>query len=343
MPVETLSFRYMLVETMQRFLAGQAPDYTAHADFFTELIVSLAGHREEGADLYPVVFVIDAIESVTEALGGKDPVWIGEGQVNRELVHQTLKHCAPLAERRQWAIFIQLGDQARYGVFRTESSPLSPTTFGSLRAMARDDLFMIGLLQIGVNVIEVRAANGDGLHLYLSGARIGARQPVQVIKAFIDAVSQDTPAELRQPLRDLYYRVFTELTRDVHGALIAVLPVEGARLDIFTDAVLLEAPISIPDAIRELIETPGVEANSRLYSRASLIRGMLSCDGITLFRSDGVVLGYNAFIQPATQTRAVGGARLRAYDALASYVGQGVNLAVYRSQDGNMDFTGLTP
>lgn len=346
MAIESFSFRYKLVETVERFLSIQWPAQVRHADFFAEIIGSLAGHREEGASLYPVVFVCASIDDILQGLGGKDPIEIGSGPVTRQLVQQTLKQCAPLAERRQWAIYISIGQEsgqpARYGVFRTENSPLSPTTFGSLRALDRQDICLIGLLQIGENVIEVRSAHGDGLHLYLSGARMGTKHPQQTIKAFIRALSRETPAALKQPLQDFYYRVFTELTRDVHGSLIAVLPVTGARMDIFSDAVILAEPLSIPAAIESYARNPGVEEIAGLYSRASLIRGMLGCDGITLFRSDGVLLGYNAFIQPTRAMRqALGGARRRAFEALAGHVGHGVNLAVYRSQDGALDYIGV--
>ncbi len=347
MAIETFSFRYKLVETVERFLADQWPAQIRHADFFAEMIGSLAGHREEGASLYPVVFVCASVDDITQGLGGKDPIALGHGPITRQLVQQALKQCAPLAERRQWAIFIAIGQEggqpATYGVFRTENSPLSPTTFGSLRALSREDIFLIGLLQIGENVIEVRSANGEGLHLYLSGARMGSKHPQQVTQAFIRAISRETRADLKQPLRDFYYRVITELTRDIHGSLIAVLPVSGARMDIFSDAVWLEEPyLSIPATIEAYAINPGIEEISSLYSRASLIRGMLSCDGITLFRSDGVLLGYNAFIQPTRAMRqTLGGARRRAFEALAGHVGHGVNLALYRSQDGGLDYISI--
>ncbi|PKL74344.1 MAG: hypothetical protein CVV27_20990 [Candidatus Melainabacteria bacterium HGW-Melainabacteria-1] len=91
------------------------------------------------------------------------------------------------------------------------------------------------------------------------------------------------------------------------------------------------------------MNNPGLEEVSRLYAYSNLIRGMLGCDGITLFRADGVLLGYNAFIQTPTKARhpGIGGARRRAFEALAYHVGHGVNLAMYRSQDGAMDYVGI--
>ena len=77
---------------------------------------------------------------------------------------------------------------------------------------------------------------------------------------------------------------------------------------------------------------------TRLLARTQALLD-LGCDGITLFRSDGVLIGYNAFVPLLTRDRPdLGGARRRAYNSLRSYLGKGVNLAIYRSQDGSLDF-----
>lgn len=347
MPIETFSFRHTLLETMENFLKAQGPGCTDYTEFFAELLLSLAGYREEGTSMYPVVFVCENLEGITKMLGGKDPIWIGQGCLDQLCIQQALKHCAPLAERRQWAIFMTLDtdpetpseNKVRYGLFRAENSPLSPTTFGSLRAMEQSGTFLVGILPIGLNAIELRAANGSGLHIYLPGARMGTKQPTQVIPAFVQAVSQDVASELYWPLKAFYYRVFTELTRDTHGSLLAVVPQGVDYQRIFSDAVILEQPICLINMIEAYTRHPGPEEISALYAQASLIRGMMNCDGITIFRSDGALLGYNAFIQPALSARpSPGGARRRAFEALASYVGRGLSMAVYRSQDGAMDY-----
>lgn len=343
MSIETFSFRHQLIETIEAFLARLAPASIRYADFFAELIVSLAIHREEGVSLYPAVFVCEHLKDIVEPLGGGYPLAIGQGPIDRGTVSRILKQCSPLSERRQWAVYIILQDEkACFGVFQTERSVLAPTIQSALRAMKRDDMFLFGLTQLGENVVEMRGANGQSLQFYLSGGRVEAKQPTEVIQAFVRAVSQDAEPEMVQALQDFYTRVAGELTRGLHGSLMAVVPKIGARMEIFTDAILLEAPLSIPDAIRACQQNPGDEESTLLFAQSNLIRGMLSCDGITLFRSDGVLIGYNAFIQLRSHSQpGLGGARRRAFNALADYVGEGISLAVYRSQDGPMDFVGL--
>lgn len=339
MPIETISFRNQLVETMQAFLARLLPASERFADFLAELTISLSGHREEGVSLYPVVFVCDSLQRMTEALGGSRPLMIGEGPITRETVQRVLKQCSPLSERRQWAVCIELTDRARYGVFQTERSVLEPTILSTLRSMAREDLFLIGLTQLGENVVEVRGAHGHGLQFYLSGARVDAKQPGELVQAFVQAVSRDADEDIVVPLQIFYARVAADLTRGLHGCLIAVIPKSDQHLEIFTDAILLQEPVAIPESVRACMLHAGSVESAVLYARSNLIRGMLSCDGITLFRSDGVLIGYNAFVPLLTRDRPdLGGARRRAYNSLRSYLGKGVNLAIYRSQDGSLDF-----
>lgn len=345
MSIETISFRTQLLATMEGFLARLAPASVRYADFFAELIVSLSIHREEGVSLYPAVFVCESLEGITGPLGGGHPLAIGKGPANRETVRRILKQCSPLSERRQWAVYIVLEqDETRYGVFQTERSVLAPTIMGSLRAMQRNDLFLIGLTQLGENVVEVLGANGKGLQFYLSGARVEAKQPTEVIQAFVNAVCRDAEPDIQLPLRDFYVRLAGELTRGLHGSLMAVVPKHDQRLEIFTDAIILEQPVAIPEAVRACLRNPGAEESAVLFALSNLLRGMLSCDGITVFRSDGVLIGYNAFIQISSQNRpSLGGARKRAFQALSEYVGKGITLAVSRSQDGPMDYVEDAP
>ncbi|MGV3527094.1 MAG: hypothetical protein ACO1RX_22955 [Candidatus Sericytochromatia bacterium] len=340
MPLERVSFRHHLDDAISRFLGAEIPAYLHHNQLLTELIVALSEYREEGTHLYPAVFICERREELVDVLGGKDLLPIGVGPVSRYTLLQALKQCAPLAQRRQWAIYLTLGERMGYGVFRTESSPLNPTTFGNLRNLQRPDLNLLGLVQVGDNVIEMRASNGQGIYLYLSGSRPDARSPAEVIGAFSQAVSAETPPELVQPVRDFYYRILIELSRGQHGALVAVLPLVGGETSIFTDGVLLTEPVSVPETMAAYLANPGVEEAARLQAQASLIRGMLSCDGITLFRADGTVLGYHVFLQSLTMSHSgLGGARRRAFDALSRYVGHGLSLAMYRSQDGAMEYT----
>lgn len=340
--MRAISFREQLAGTMMDFLAGISPPMAMHTDFFAELIVSLSIHREEGVSLYPAIFAVEDLGAITDILGGGSPIEIGQGPPRRETVKRILKQCSPLSERRQWAVYIVMGETVRYGVFQTERSVLAPTILGALRGMERDDLFLVGLTQLGENVVEVLGANGQGLQFFLSGARVEASQPAEVIQAFVQAVSRDADPEIMSALQDFYARVAGELTRGLHGCLLAVIPRDAAQMEIFTDAILLAEPVAIPEAVRACLRNPGADESSLLFAYSNLIRGMLGCDGITLFRSDGVLLGYNAFIQLGTGMRpSLGGARRRAFNALAAHLGQGISLALYRSQDGPLDYAQL--
>jgi hypothetical protein len=342
MEPQTIYFRRYLIETMGALLATVAPGHAMLSEFASELVVAISRYREEGNALFPAVFICEDLGCLTQKLGGRDPIRIGWGVAERDTIRQALKQCSPLTERGQWAIFMVIDpDGVTYGVFRTESAPLSPTAFSRLRALEdRSGFFILGVTQVGDGIVEVRGGNGQALQLYLSGARIDTKLPMAANQAFLNAISREAEDLLKQSLRDFYYRIFTDLRRVSHGTLLAVLDAGREKMDVFDDGVILPEPLNIGEAVSAYIKNPRAEESARLQSQAALIRGMLNCDGITLLRTDGAVVGYNVFVQNLVMSRAtsVGGARRRAFDALAKHLGKGVRLAVYRSQDGVLDY-----
>jgi hypothetical protein len=78
----------------------------------------------------------------------------------------------------------------------------------------------------------------------------------------------------------------------------------------------------------------------------NLLQGMLATDGITVLRTDGAILAYNAFVrlqqdEAGPARAAVGGARKRAHFVLRRLVDEGSLVAAFfRSADGPSEFYG---
>ena len=67
---------------------------------------------------------------------------------------------------------------------------------------------------------------------------------------------------------------------------------------------------------------------------------MVNSDGIIVFRSDGAVLAYRAFLKlpPRNGIAATGGARRRTFEALKANLRKVPEAALFRSHDGQTEF-----
>lgn len=335
---QVLSFRHLLAEAVQGFLAEEGLGESGLADALSELIITLSRYREEGKPLFPMLFLGDDLDGMLEMLGGHQPLAVGAGPRTRETIERALKQCAPLGQGRWWALYLLLvpGGLA-YGIFRSDPFPLLETPFERMRRSQGRALHVVGLLQLAESVIELRGTGGLHRHIYLSGARVDAVPPTAVLDRLAGAATEEVAEPLRAPAEDFYRRVLFEVMQASHGALVAVLPRDRARTPLFVDGVLLPEPLDLITPIARYQQ--GVEgAVQAVSSLAQLLRGMLAADGITVLRSDGAILGYNVFIRhPETLQRValpVGGARRRTYDVLCNAVGTELVAAFFRSQDG---------
>jgi hypothetical protein len=84
------------------------------------------------------------------------------------------------------------------------------------------------------------------------------------------------------------------------------------------------------------------EALAKLTSATSLIQGMLGSDGVIVFKDNGSIIAYRAFLKlPTTLSSPVaGGARRRTFEALKKHVGGDVEAVFMASQDGLTEFAG---
>jgi len=344
-----LSFRSHLtsgISDFAAFLEWQTKD----VEWLTELIVILANYQEEGLQLYPVVFIAKRLELILSKLDGKVSITVGSGPNTNHTVRRAFKQCAPLAEDREWSLFIEIrDDELVYGVFRIDQSPLKPTAFERLRQIKNPAVKVIGLTRLGGSFVELRAASERHLYVDLSGSVGESYNPPRLLRAFTDVISRQAPAAVRTLLRGFYYQVLVDLLHAKHGALIAVIP-KGSKIysGFLSDGVFLNPEIRVCKGISEYIESDAPEHHMQsLRSWKQLLRKMSSMDGITILDSSGSIIGYNCFISGSPlEPRALeslngirlGGARKRAFDLLCSYLGQGFEGVFYRSQDGSAEF-----
>ncbi len=334
-----LSFRSYLQAKITPFVSDfQHLDLAA--DLLAEFIVVLSIYREEGTDLFPAVYIGEDVKKVLSIVHGIDPVSIGSGPQNRDTVRRAFKQCAPLAEGREWAIYVTIKRKIlNYGIFRTDPSPVGPTPFERLRQNRDTQAKIIGLSRLGRSFIEVRSGVGLFQFVNMMGDHEESMNPKEMIRTFMKVATQNAPSELKPHLQSFYYRLGVDILHSNHGTLLAIIPHESSVPALFSDGILLEKRINILGGISNLLESNTREAVQQLVAWNQLIRRMASMDGITVLDSCGAIVGYNCFIKGSTlelknSGNIMGGARRRAFDVLCSHIGKQLSGVIYKSQDG---------
>jgi hypothetical protein len=339
-PKLVLSFRPALVEALAELLDELGWPEAGLVEVLAEALTGIARHKEEGKQLFPTVFLTRDLGELLAACGGADPLRLGRGPIGAETVGRALKQCAPLGEGRSWVMFLLIeGGSLRYGVFRTTGSPVEPTAFERLRSTRADRPTTLGIVQVADHALEVRGGESLYRYVYLSGATPEPVAPLDVVRAFIGALVCDAPADLREPMSRLFYRVLIDVMQGWHGALAVVVRPGRAPPAALGDGAFFDPPVDLAASVRGVCDGPARATADELQAHANLIRGMLSADGVSVFRSDGWLLGYNVFVRHEGElslpTSAVGGARFRTFEYLKRLVGAEIVAAFYRSQDGS--------
>lgn len=333
-----LSFRHLLTSAVTEFLAERQMTCPQTAEALSELVVSLSSYREEGSPLFPQVFVCEDITAMLQALRGRDPMSVSDGDRSRVTMRRALKQCAPLS-RGGWAIYFQLDEPGRfsYGLFRTDSFILSSTPIELLRAIKDPSIKLLGISRVAENIIELCASAGYRRFIHLSGARTDVPHPTHVLEDIVQAVTADVDEPYRQPAQGFFRHAFFDAMQAPHGSLAMVIPKNAPRSSLLDDGVMLQPSIDVVARIEAYKSDPREEKATSLQAVVTLLHGMLSADGITVLRSDGCLVGYNVFVeQPALREgeMPIGGARRRSFNVLCRHLGKELAAAFYRSQDG---------
>ncbi len=319
---------------LEKFVGNFENSFIA-SDLLAEFVFMLSSYQEEGAQLFPVIFISEKLNDLLKLTQGVEPIVIGSGKQNRESVKRAFKQCAPISDGREWAIFIILkDDNMEYGIFRTNLSPLNPTPFEKLRLIKNYDLKIVGLTRLGRNLVEVRTPSGLLQYINMSGDDNEIATPKEVIRSFMDIATIDSPKSIQSSIRPFFYRIGIDILHANYGTLIAVIPHEKELSNFFRDGIILKKRINISQGITDFLNSKDLANYQQLYAWNQLIRKMASMDGITILDSSGSIVGFNCFVESKVQQSIHGGARLRAFKALKSYLGEDLKGVVYKSQDG---------
>lgn len=302
-----------------------------------ELVVELSHYEEEGVALFPkILFCYDLIQVLSLVQGGQ-PIAIGMGPEGEQTALQALKRCAPLA-RHGWTVFIELKNaQYHYGVFHEPFAPTSIDLQETIESMSMDSPSALLIAQTAMRTVELIGTAERRLIIHISAKRTDGPAPSASFEKLINYLVQDAPPEIQEPLGSFLSSCIGRALVHGHGALIAVIPVAGILPT--TDGIVFGHEICLHDLAQAFISNQGASEMAALASYGALIEGMLSSDGITIFRTNGNVVGYNFFIKlspDAQPSELIGGARRRAFTALELLTREGrLACAFIRSSSGS--------
>ena len=340
--IEQRSLRVNVLDLIGKFLWEENfQNTTCLPEGILNLIDSTSAYFEEGEELFPEIFITNSIENVLVTLPFSKIIEIGDAKPSINEFEQVLKLCAPLS-KNGWVIYINITTvKMSYGLVSTEISELSP----AFRSQAVGELsendgeYSIAYLQnVGNKSVCLKGLKSQAL-ICLSLKDHKVTSFGEELTILCDSISQDIIEDYREIAASYFEKIISEATRIGHGNLIGVVKDESDNIEKLKlrhpDGIYLKNPIDLLELLVASEMTNSREASTvnRLY--ASLVQSMLNHDGLTLFTTDGKLVGYHIFVKPDTNEQAeiVGGARSRAYEVMkASNV---FCCCFYKSHDGN--------
>ncbi len=199
------------------------------------------------------------------------------------------------------------------------------------------DLFCVLVRRTSPSTIEIRGSKGNSLSLIFSTVR---EQPIQSDP--ISAFAIDCCLDLgnADDFRIYFQRLLEQALTRSHGTILATTRSNNLRgISELKDAIPVVPKLDIYAAFMGYREIGSAESIVTLQNRESLLTGLLHCDGIVMFNTQGCVIAYRVFYRPGSQdpVRAeplAGGTRRRAFEGAKTLVGSSLVSMLFRSQDG---------
>ena len=286
------------------------------------MIDSIHSYTEEGVRLYPEVVLTTDLEPLLRSLPTPQFTEVGSAWPAREGLAKAIKRCAPLA-RDGWIIVVELGaENIRYGLVSVESSELSISLYSHVvgdYALEELEIPVVYLRGLGGQRVEIKTRSRRET-VAVSLREIGPDE--REITALATAVTQDLRASDRELLHLFFAKLLGDAIRHTHGCLVGVVrdrqPVIRGFKRLFPDGAYMLEPVDFVAPVQTSEAIQSRAASMVVRNLSSLLRGMLSHDGITVLSSKGRIVGYNVFVPRKASAKGVtGGARSRAFQTLS--------------------------
>ncbi len=333
-----ISFRAHLLGSVTDFADSCDIKDLAKPPILVALIVSLSKYHEEGIKLSPEIYLCENIEKLLSRIPNNSFLKIGECLIAGDAAKEILKKCAPLAIGG-WCIYIErssTADSFSYGLFRGSLEPLSIPIHQVLFSDGLGDIKIIRIQQTADDCIEIINHKHRSHNIFLSNKKEDANPPKQFFDDLINTICEKVSEEIKDSVKTFLHKALHVALASCHGTLIVVCR-SSKPPEWLSDGTVLTTCIDIADEVKKIKNTKGTDF-STLVSFGSILRGMISSDGIVVFSNDAKILAYNCFIKSSGKGTPYGGARRRAFDELCKKIRKGICAVFIQSQDGWTDF-----
>lgn len=326
-----------------KFLDAEEFACLASIKLLTFLAGALLRYEEEGVLLTPRLILCSSIEDLSRSLPGAKFYRIGKEAFGPASGKRVLKDYASLA-KEGWIIFVERrsAENMEYGVLTYLESPTSI----SLREMITIDASILAVLveRVDNSIVRFVGSRGTSLDIAFSTSRESGSDSQSIEKFVSAAVANVYTPELATYMT----RLIEKLLALSHGTIMIVLGDSSISTIVgMSDAVELTPPHNLAGSFSDYRISATADSLLSLQRAESLLLGVIQSDGIVAFDTSGRVTAYRVFFKPADaevasadKPKEIGGARRRAFSGLRPLIGTSLKAALFRSQDGRMEYTG---
>lgn len=297
----------------------------------------ISDYKEEGVIYYPELLIVHGDAELRTILTKK--LKLAEEQIDKSTFKKILKLCAPLAVNG-WQIYVVVYDDLRveYGLISAELKETSLSLYSQVTELPPENMSMIYLRNIGARCVEVMTSLEQTIiSLSLDVVNVNNSDDERIL---VHEILSDVDDVDKSVLANFMVKSIREILRAGHGNLIAVCKKEQLQhvLEKMSGGVTLETPIDMLDFVQEDEREKSNMSSVNIKSYLSVMRSMINHDGVSIFSTRCELLAFHYIVDNnvVADTKAVGGARTKAFEALKKV--DGLLCCFFKSQDGQTKF-----
>lgn len=300
----------------------------------------ISDYHEEGAALNPDILLISK-DSFFQTLPCQHHIELCTEEINAKSFSMAVKMCAPLAENG-WNMYLLLLDEShlQYGIVNVALTQMSVSLFNQVIETPQELAVCAYIRNIGNKVIELNSiSNHCVIALNLNSYETKMEEELEKLaNVILKDITKDFP--IKEASITYIKDMFIEALNHGHGNLIAVTDnIEKIKAEEhLRGGIFLSDKIDFIKLLFDNIQQKSDQTATTLNAFTQLAISMLNFDGITIFNSNGCVVGYHFIVDNSAvvDKTIVGGARTRAFEALTQT--NGIIACLMKSQDGNIKY-----